>query len=586
MTLVQKLVALHVLCSYVCMCARLRVYRARVSVHTDITHINTHINTHTYTHMQACYSDVHAARTYPQAQEVCKNWGGDLFSYENHAELKLVQEILGRHTSFWIALRKRRGQWVFEDGEQDGYVLNRWSPGHPKKDPDALCGAQVTRHGVNNYISDVECTKALPFVCKKYEKGKAPKPLPVAAASTVRHMREDWVDPPDCKFTGKTVELFQNPNYGGWKAVLGPGEFRNLDAKVCDNDKKLCEVKPCNAKPNSLSSLKIPGGLAVTLYDNVDFGGTSITFYGPKDMSDINRAARGWSDRAESIRIESAPSSKWLMRMYKSSRSLRHQPYPGVLTAVGEAHVPWVSQKSVQEFKDAVVGTPSHDFAVEYFGNLKIVKGDEYNFCTESDDGSRIFIDGHMIDNDGGLHGKKKVCGDVKLVPGTHSVKVTFFNHGGGAYERITYRGADTGGAHVPIPSISIASVPAPAKPSQWSMKVFKQISNVDSRPQTRAMDLVGTSNSVRTVDFHRHSEFVPYVHDFPHHNLAVIFYGNLKVSPAGDFSLSLCVRARVCVCLCLCRATSVCVCVCVRACVFVCMYVCVVVNVHIHACI
>ena len=60
--------------------------------------------------------------------------------------------------------------------------------------------------------------------------------------------------------TGKKVELYQNANYGGWKAVLGEGEFRNLDSKVCDNDKLMCEVKPCNAKPNSLSSMKIPGG--------------------------------------------------------------------------------------------------------------------------------------------------------------------------------------------------------------------------------------------------------------------------------------------------------------------------------------
>ena len=26
--------------------------------------------------------------------------------------------------------------------------------------------------------------------------------MQVAKASTVRHLREDWVDPPDCKFAG------------------------------------------------------------------------------------------------------------------------------------------------------------------------------------------------------------------------------------------------------------------------------------------------------------------------------------------------------------------------------------------------
>ena len=247
-------------------------------------------------------------------------------------------------------------QWVFEDGEQDGYVLNRWSPGHPKKDPDALCGAQVTRHGVNNYISDSECTVSLPFICKKYETGKAPAKIKVATATTVRHLREDWIDPPDCKFTGNTVKLFQHSNYRGWKAVLGSGEFRNLDEKVCDNDKLMCEVKPCNAKPNSLSSMKIPGGLAVTLYDSVDFKGDSITLYGPKDLSNLNAHHRRWSDRAESIRVEPAPTSKWLMRAYKASHGIRHQPYPGFLTSVGVATVPWVKFTSTTAFRNAVPG--------------------------------------------------------------------------------------------------------------------------------------------------------------------------------------------------------------------------------------
>jgi len=257
-------------------------------------------------------------------------------------------------------------------------------------------------------------------------------------------------------------------------------------------------------------------------------------------MSDINNAASGWDNRAESIRIEEAPSSEWLLRMYKSDEGLKHQPYAGLLTAVGEAHVPWVSQKSDKDFVAAVPGTPNHDFAAEYFGNLKIVHGGPYNFCTESDDGSRLYVDGVMIDNDGGLHGTKKVCGDVKLVPGVHAIKASFFQHGGGAYMRITYKGADTGGAHMPIPSTSLTSVPEPPKPSQWSMKVFKQISDVDSRPMTRVMDLVGTSHTIPSINFENRKTFLPYIKNFPHENLAVIFYGNLEVVAPGDYQLCL----------------------------------------------
>ena len=490
---------------------------------------------------KACYSDVHAARTYPEAQEVCQKWGGDLFSYENQAELRLAQEILGRSTHFWIALRKRRGKWIFEDGEQDGYALNRWSPGKPSKNSDNLCGAEVVLHGVNNYISDTECSTALPFICKKYEKGKAPARSTVAAASTVRHLREDWIDPPACKFTGQTVELFGDAGYRGWKAVLGVGEYRNLDKNVCDNDKKLCEVKPCNAEPNALTSLKIPGGVSVILYDEKDFRGLSITLYGPRDIQDINAMAQGWNDRAESIRIETAPMTQWLLRMYKG-KNLIHQPYAGNLDVVGQTTVPWVNQRSVQEFQDAVPGTPDADFAAEYFGNLKIVTGGVYAFCSNSDDGSRIFVGEnaglHVVDNNGGLHGPREMCGNIQLNAGTHAIKATFFNHGGGALMSITYKGADTAGVFMPIPSISISDVPAPPKPSQWTMKVFQQISDLESRPSTRSMQLVGTSHSVNTIDFAQRGDWVKYVKDFPDRNLAVILYGNLHIESAGDYRI------------------------------------------------
>jgi len=268
--------------------------------------------------------------------------------------------------------------------------------------------------------------------------------------------------------------------------------------------------------------------------------GASITLYGPKDLSNLNAHGRGWSDRAESIRVEPAPTSTWLMRAYKADHSLKHQPYAGFLTSVGVATVPWVKFTSNGDFQSAVPALPNARYAAEFFGNLKIVKGGVYNFCTKSDDGSRIFIDGLLVDNDGGLHGPKKVCNDKTLAAGTHSVHVSFFNNGGGAYEEIDYMGPDTGGAHIPIPSISTNNVPAPPKPSMWTMKVFEQNSDIDSKPMTRAMNLVGTSATVPAVDFESHSAFTKYVSAFPRRNLAVIFYGNLGVTAAGDYNLCL----------------------------------------------
>ena len=244
-----------------------------------------------------------------------------------------------------------------------------------------------------------------------------------------------------------------------------------------------------------------------------------------------------WNDRAESIRIRRSPPSSWLMRSYRSRHALRNQPYPGLLTAVGTSKVPWVSFRSGHEMRVAVPGTPHSNYAIEWYGNTKIVKGGEYTFCSESDDGSRVFVNGKMVVQNGGLHGRRNRCGNVKLNSGLHRVHITFFQRGGGAYERITYKGPDTGHATIPVPSVSLDAIPAPPKPSQWKMKVYKQISNLHSRPKTRSMDLVGTSNHVKSISFHHNHHFRKYVPNFPHRNVAVKFFGNLNIRQAGDYN-------------------------------------------------
>ena len=54
-----------------------------------------------------------------------------------------------------------------------------------------------------------------------------------------------------------------------------------------------------------------------------------------------------------------------------------------------------------------------------------------YNFMTDSDDGSRLFIDGiRVVDNDG-LHGMVQEKGETALAKGYHAIKVIFFEKGG-----------------------------------------------------------------------------------------------------------------------------------------------------------
>lgn len=71
-------------------------------------------------------------------------------------------------------------------------------------------------------------------------------------------------------------------------------------------------------------------------------------------------------------------------------------------------------------------------FAFVFEGYIKVDKEGIYNFFTASDDGSKLFIDGvEVVDNDG-EHGTTEKSGKAALKKGYHSIKVVYFDSGGG----------------------------------------------------------------------------------------------------------------------------------------------------------
>ncbi|MBL0181522.1 MAG: alpha-L-fucosidase [Chitinophagaceae bacterium] len=71
-------------------------------------------------------------------------------------------------------------------------------------------------------------------------------------------------------------------------------------------------------------------------------------------------------------------------------------------------------------------------FAFEFTGYIRIVKDAVYTFFTQSDDGSKLFIDDEeIVDNDGD-HGTVEKSGKAALKKGLHKIRVIYFDSGGG----------------------------------------------------------------------------------------------------------------------------------------------------------
>ncbi len=79
-------------------------------------------------------------------------------------------------------------------------------------------------------------------------------------------------------------------------------------------------------------------------------------------------------------------------------------------------------------------GTDLEDqFFVRWTGILRVPADGKYVIYTESDDGSRVFIDGKVVVDNPGLHGMEEKSGEIELKAGDRELRVEFFENGGEA---------------------------------------------------------------------------------------------------------------------------------------------------------
>ncbi|MEC9002274.1 MAG: PVC-type heme-binding CxxCH protein [Planctomycetota bacterium] len=71
-------------------------------------------------------------------------------------------------------------------------------------------------------------------------------------------------------------------------------------------------------------------------------------------------------------------------------------------------------------------------FALRFTGSLLVPRSGKYTFFTNSDDGSRLYIDKKLVVNNDGNHGPQERSGSLNLTAGSHTIMVTYFDSGGG----------------------------------------------------------------------------------------------------------------------------------------------------------
>jgi hypothetical protein len=73
----------------------------------------------------------------------------------------------------------------------------------------------------------------------------------------------------------------------------------------------------------------------------------------------------------------------------------------------------------------------SEKFYVRWNGFLRVPKDGKYTLYLESDDGSRLAVNGKEVVNNGGLHAMEEKSGEVEVKKGDHPIKLELFENEG-----------------------------------------------------------------------------------------------------------------------------------------------------------
>ncbi|MEX2243588.1 MAG: alpha-L-fucosidase [Fimbriimonadaceae bacterium] len=102
---------------------------------------------------------------------------------------------------------------------------------------------------------------------------------------------------------------------------------------------------------------------------------------------------------------------------------------------------------------DLMLRKQDENFALVFTGVVSVPQDGIYNFKLTSDDGSRLYIDEHLVVDNDGLHGMETKQGIAPLAAGYHRVRIEYFNATGGMGLKLDWQG----------PGVQTGPVPASA---------------------------------------------------------------------------------------------------------------------------
>ncbi len=123
---------------------------------------------------------------------------------------------------------------------------------------------------------------------------------------------------------------------------------------------------------------------------------------------------------------------------------------------VFDTHTPVATGSSPSIGLDIPLISRRDQFGLRFSGGLTVAADGTYTFYTNSDDGSRLYVDDHLVVDNDGPHGMVEKSGTIDLSAGDHDLLVTYYDQGGGDGLIVSWAGP--GFAKQPIPTTVLSA--------------------------------------------------------------------------------------------------------------------------------
>jgi len=192
-----------------------------------------------------------------------------------------------------------------------------------------------------------------------------------------------------------------------WGGYKGPDEL-NARLIIAREDQR-AQIDPLLKSSYTAESFSLRPGVSLELYVRNDLAGTRVA-----------------TETVPKLMTSAVPPQNLEPGLLK--RAYRGMRFEGVPIQIAKGMVDfdfWWDRDEQKAY--------TSPFSIVWSGYIQIESAGDYEFSTESDDGSFLSIDGTEVIDNGGAHAARKLARTVHLSSGFHQLEVRYFDVGGGS---------------------------------------------------------------------------------------------------------------------------------------------------------